>query len=76
VRIKNYSVPVDPMEDAQLRLVDEMEMVRNHFNSLGRLYAGRKWPELAHALSELEHVTRSAGFVVNEILRPATKELR
>ena len=70
---KNYPIPVSPLEDKELRLTDEMSLVRNHFNALGRPYAGKKWRELANELSNLQAAARNAEWIVNEILFPAQK---
>lgn len=67
---KNYHVPIDPLEDKQLRLADEMSLVRTHFNALGRPYAGRKWRELANELANLQAAARNAEWVLNEIMFP------
>src|SRR5687767_7838643 len=67
---KTYHVPVDPLEDKQLRLADQMSLVRSHFNALSRPYAGRKWRELASELSKLQAAAREAEWVINEILFP------
>jgi hypothetical protein len=63
------------MDEARVRLCDQMTLIRNGYNALSRPYASNDWGRLAHLLSELEHFVRSAGFVVNEIQRPAKKSL-
>ena len=60
----------------EIELTDHAVQVYKLATKLGELRAKKKWGELAAAWSAIEGHARSAGFNINDILRPNGTEAR